>query len=139
MISDSGDICGSCSTDSTTEICANCGKEEGSLKSCATCKLVKYCNRKCQTVHRTQHKNECRRRAADLHDEKLFKDPPPLDDCPICFVQLPISRNTYKSCCGKVICKGCIHAVYNRDEEALCPFIEHQHLNNQMRIFSNSL
>ena len=40
-ISDKGSIFGSCN-DSTTEICANCGKEGGdSLKSCAGCKLVK--------------------------------------------------------------------------------------------------
>jgi predicted amidophosphoribosyltransferase len=39
-ISDKGSICGSCN-DSTTEICANCGKEGDSLKSCAGCKLVK--------------------------------------------------------------------------------------------------
>jgi len=122
-ISDRDGICGSCSDTTTMEICANCGKEGDSLKSCAARKLVKYCSRDCQASHRPQHKKECRRRVAELHyDESLFKQPPTLDDCPICFVQLPISRNTYKSCCGKVICKGCIHAVYNRDEEALCPF-----------------
>ena len=80
-ISDNNNICGSCSDNNTTEICAKCGKEGGSLKSCAACKLVKYCSRDCQIAHRSQHKKECRKRAADdLHDENLFKDPPSLND-----------------------------------------------------------
>ena len=29
-------------------VCANCGKEGDNLKSCAACKLVKYCSRDCQ-------------------------------------------------------------------------------------------
>ena len=43
--SDKGGICGSCTDNTTTEICANCGKEGDSLKSCAACMLVKYCSR----------------------------------------------------------------------------------------------
>jgi len=64
------------------EICANCGKEGGNLKSCTACNLVKYCNRECQIAHRSMHKKECRKRAAEVHDEKLFKQPPPPEDCP---------------------------------------------------------
>ena len=48
--------------------CANCGKGEESsidLKSCAACKLVKYCCRDCQIAHRPQHKKECKKRAAE--------------------------------------------------------------------------
>ena len=124
-ISDSGDICKSCSDTTNMEICANCGKEGDSLKSCAACKLVKYCSRDCQIAHRKLHKKECRKRVAELHDEKLFKDPPSLnDDCPICFLRLPTHTDgsRYKGCCGKVICSGCIYAVAKRDEDALCPF-----------------
>ena len=29
--------------------CSACGKESDSLKSCVACKLVKYCNRSCQS------------------------------------------------------------------------------------------
>ena len=66
---------------STTDniICANCGKGEEeitSLKACVACKIVKYCSRDCQKAHRPQHKKECRKRAAELHDEALFKQPP---------------------------------------------------------------
>lgn len=117
--SDNSNICGSCTDNTTTEICANCGKEGGSLKSCAACKLVKYCSRDCQFAHRPQHKKECRKRAAELRDERLFEEPPPPEDCPICFQRLPFlgTGRRYKSCCGKVICGGCIHAM-----KKICPF-----------------
>ena len=136
-ISDNIDICRPCTDSITTEICANCGKEGGSLKSCAACKLVKYCSRDCQIAHRAQHKKGCRRRAAELreeevkraaelHDEKLFKQPPSLyGDCPICFLQIPAFYlgSRYKSCCGKDICSGCIHAMQQLDGGiGLCPF-----------------
>ena len=97
------------------DICANCGKGEdinNKLKACMACKMFKYCNRECQIAHRPQHKKECRKRAADLHDEELFKQPPPLDDCPICFIRLPSleSGYRYQTCCGKMICGGCGYA-----------------------------
>ena len=66
--------------DNDVSVCANCGKEGTDLKSCTACKLVKYCNRDCQIAHRPQHKKECRKRVAELHDEKLFKQPPPEED-----------------------------------------------------------
>ena len=100
-------------------LCANCGKGEeagSSLKACTACKLVKYCNRECQIAHRPQHKKECKKRAKELHDEKLFKQPPPKEDCPICMIRLPIleSGRMFMACCGKMICIGCIHApVYD--------------------------
>ena len=116
--------------DNDTSVCANCGKEGDDLKSCMACKMVKYCNRECQIAHRPQHKKECRRRAAELHDEKLFKEPPSLHgDCPICLIQLPTfkSGRSYQSCCGKVICSGCYYApVYdnqgNKVGEKKCPY-----------------
>ena len=111
-------------------LCANCGKgEEASinLKSCAACMLVKYCSRDCQAAHRPQHKKECKRRAAELHDEKLFEQPPPEDDCPICMIRLPMleTGRTYMACCGKIICNGCMYAVQSRitkEEHDVCPF-----------------
>ena len=96
--------------------CAACGKEESGdaiLKSCTACKSVKYCNRDCQIAHRPQHKKACKKRAIELHDEALFKDPGPPDECPICFLPLPNipEQNIFESCCGKVMCNGCIHAM----------------------------
>jgi len=117
--------------DSNLSVCANCGKEDNNnLKSCTACKSVKYCNRECQISHRSQHKKECKKRAAELHDIELFKQPPnPYGDCPICFQQLPTLHTGWKymSCCGKEICSGCTYApVYdnqgNEVVERKCPF-----------------
>ena len=118
--------------DSTiTTTCANCGNGEessGYLKACTACKLVKYCNRECQIAHRPLHKKACKKRAAELHDEALFKEHPPTDDCPICLLPLSLiaSQAVFKSCCGKVICNGCIYAMREEARErgkiGLCAF-----------------
>ena len=96
-------------------ICANCGKGEessGDLKACTACKMVKYCNRDCQIAHRSQHKKACKKRATELYDKALFKEPPWEEDCPICFLPLPSADQvTFESCCGKYICDGCIYAM----------------------------
>jgi len=122
------DICGTCTDDTAEESCDNCGKE-GAKNTCNKCKMVKYCNAACKKKHKSKHKKACERRVAELRDIELFKQPPQKeDDCPICFIRLPLlgSGKKYKSCCGKVICSGCIHAVIIRDttETAvpLCPF-----------------
>jgi hypothetical protein len=71
--------------------CADCGKEGGvSLKACKSCMQVKYCNAECQKKHWPTHKKDCKLRAAELRDEALFKDPQPMEDCPICFLPMPI-------------------------------------------------
>jgi len=106
-------------------ICANCGKEGSDLKSCAACKLVKYCNRECQSVHRSKHKKQCKKRVAELHDEKLFTVPPQKEDCPICFLRMPslASSQIFMACCGKTICSGCFFASAKiRGDKEKCPF-----------------
>ena len=116
--------------DVSTSLCANCGKGEEAginLKACTACRLVKYCNRECQIAHRPQHKKACKKRAAELHDIELFKQPPPMEDCPICMVRLPTleSGTTYMVCCGKLMCCGCIHAFKSRSarrKDNICPF-----------------
>ena len=120
------------STADITSACANCGKgDEGcDLKICTACKMVKYCHRDCQIAHRPQHKKACKKRAAELHDEALFKEPPPqYGDCPICFLRSPTMHtgSRYMSCCGKIICSGCCHAdVYDNQGKIIadkkCPF-----------------
>ena len=118
------------STDNNDDICANCGKgEEGSIsmKKCGACKLEKYCSNDCQT-HHSQHKKECRNRAAELHDAALFRQTPPREDCPICFLRIPslYTGRRYETCCGKFICSGCIHAneIMRPDSHVIpiCPF-----------------
>ena len=106
--------------------CANCGKGEGcDLKKCSACKMVQYCSVDCQKAHRPQHKRDCKKRAAEIFDEALFKQPPLNlnEDCPICFLSLPslTTGRKYQSCCGKMICGGCVKAVL-MDIDAKCPF-----------------
>ena len=91
--------------------------------------MVKYCNAACKKKHRQKHKKACERRVAELHDEKLFKQLPPNEDCPICFLRLPTLEwgQTYMVCCSKIICSGCVHApVYddkgNEIDNQRCPF-----------------
>jgi len=120
--------------DNDVSVCASCGKEgSDNMNVCNKCKMVKYCNATCKKKHRSKHKKDCEeyvRLAAKLHDEKLFKRPPPLlEDCPICTIRLPSLHTglTYKSCCGKLICTGCILApVYdhqgNKVDNRKCPF-----------------
>ena len=114
--------------DNYDEVCAACGKGSGSLKTCTACKLVKYCGVDCQRAHRPKHKRECKRRAAELHDEALFKQPPSQDECPICLLQLPLDGNdcVYQSCCGHTICQGCVLASMEADDNS-CPFCRQPH------------
>ena len=70
------------------------------------------------------HKMECKKRAAELHDEALFKQSQPREDCDVCMIPLPLSptETSYQACCGKTICLGCMHGVYKGDERCICPF-----------------
>jgi predicted RNA-binding Zn-ribbon protein involved in translation (DUF1610 family) len=82
----------------TAHCCAECGEEEGgdvNHKTCKACMLVKYCNAACQRNHWKKHKKECKLQAAELRDKALFKDPPPKEDCSICFIPMPFRMN----CC----------------------------------------
>ena len=98
-----------------------------SLKACTACHMVKYCNRDCQISHRPQHKKECKKRVAELYDEKLFKEPPPPEECPICMSPMPyeMGENVFYSCCGKNICGGCVLAMMiskRKSGDSLCPY-----------------
>ena len=83
--------------------------------------------------------------ASSPSDEDLFNEPPQPEDCPICFLRLPTlyTGRRYKTCCGKVICSGCIHApVYDNNGnkvEKKCPFCRvpapktHEEVINQLK------
>ena len=117
--------------------CASCGKPENddiNLRKCTACHLVRYCGVKCQKEHRPKHKKECRKRAAELRDELLFKQPDSshLGDCPICFSPLSLDpeKSTMMPCCGKLICIGCDYSNQKREAaegriERTCPFCRH--------------
>ena len=106
--------------------CANCGQEgDGdNMNACNKCDLAKYCNAACKKKHRSKHKKACVKRVAELYDEKLFKDHPPPEDCPICFLPLPLDNRqvVFESCCGKMICSGCVYAMAEREGAELCAF-----------------
>lgn len=64
--------------------------------------------------------------------DKLFQDPPPREECPICMLPMPYTLNlfgvnvVYHPCCGKMICTGCMMAADNEKEKGklkeLCSF-----------------
>ncbi len=114
------------------EVCANCGKAEVDdvkLKKCA-CNLVKYCCVDCQKDHRPHHKEACKKRAAEIRDDNLFRQPDGthLGECSICCLPLPLdlSKSKFMACCSKVICRGCAHANKRREKEQglqhKCPY-----------------
>lgn len=106
--------------------CAACGKTDDVIKTCTACKLVKYCNKHCQRAHRCEHKNECMKVAAELHDEALFKPSAFPEECPFCMFPMPIkdSDEVFQQCCGEHICAGCGHQVYKDSGRKgwPCPF-----------------
>ena len=110
--------------------CASCGAAEGDdiqLKKCNGCYLVRYCSVTCQRNHRPKHKKACKKRAAELRDELLFKQPESsyMGDCPICCLPLPIDdedKTGFFPCCSKIICRGCVIANRNKGLQPACPF-----------------
>ena len=113
--------------------CASCGiarVDDITLKDCDGCDFVKYCSDECREDHRPQHKKECKKRAAELRDELLFKQPESshLGDCPICCLPLPIyvKLSTLMTCCSKRVCYGCNYANQKRQAarrlHPTCPF-----------------
>eukprot|EP00984_Skeletonema_dohrnii_P016304 scaffold7202_cov109-Skeletonema_dohrnii-CCMP3373.AAC.4 len=129
--------------------CAACGIAEDNnnkkLKTCTACKSVRYCSVACQKKHRPQHKRACKKRAAELHDEILFKQPESSNygDCPICLLPQPIdpTKSSMMTCCSKLICKGCNYANHlrHREEklEEKCPFCRHPLPNTDTDINRN--
>jgi TPR repeat protein len=115
----------SSNTNTDITICAACGKEGNSsdMNTCNKCKSVKYCNAACKKKHRSKHKKACERRVAELHDEQLFKEVE-REECPLCLQILPIENDavTFESCCGKLICNGCVYAMQMSEKVDLCAF-----------------
>ena len=70
-------------------------------------------------------------------DDKLFANPPPKEDCPICMVPMPFTtglcgvHTTYMPCCGKLLCYGCIMAAVEEMKKGnmkqLCAFCRIPH------------
>ena len=117
----------------SSSCCASCGIAECDdikLKECDGCDLVRYWSDECQQIHQSEHEEACKKRAAELRDELLFKQPESthMGDCPICSLPLPLvgKKSTLFLCCSKVVCNGCRYAHQKRQiEQRLqqsCPF-----------------
>ena len=118
--------------DKADKACASCGikggEDGGKLKRCSACKLV-LCSSACQKEHWSHHKQACKKRASELRDELLFKQPESshLGDCPVCCLPLPLdeSKSNLYVCCSKIVCNGCRYRHQKRSEEELleskCP------------------
>ena len=113
------------------DVCANCGREGGDgvrLKNCTACLLVKYCSVDCQKAHRKQHKGACKKRAAELKDERLYSQGHERSErefCPICTLPIPLPISDHSGffvCCMKSICNGCFMAARKRGLSDTCPF-----------------
>ena len=120
-------------SDDDKMLCASCGIagiDDIKLKDCGDCDLVRYCSDECQEDHWPQHEEECKQRAAELHDEILFKQPESshLGDCPLCCLPHPIDlqKSGLYTCCNKRVCDGCNFANRRRETERRleqkCPF-----------------
>ncbi|EJK63309.1 hypothetical protein THAOC_16037 [Thalassiosira oceanica] len=123
----------SCAPVPTAEACANCGKEGSDaikLKNCNACFLVKYCSVDCQKIHRKKHKGPCKKRAAELKDEKLYSqghERAELDFCPLCLLAIPFpvpeaDHAKFYVCCMKRVCNGCVFAALKCGLNKVCPF-----------------
>ena len=120
--------------DTMMSCCASCGIAEiddVKLKDCDGCDLVKYCCDECQGDHKSEHEEDCKKRAAELRDELLFKQPEGscYGDCPICCLPMPLDIKKSSMChsCSKVICFGCEYANMIREDgmrllNHSCPF-----------------
>mmetsp|Transcript_30410 Transcript_30410/g.51705 ORF Transcript_30410/g.51705 Transcript_30410/m.51705 type:complete len:297 (-) Transcript_30410:174-1064(-) len=134
-------------TDDIMMCCASCGiagVDDVKLKKCIACYLVKYCSIKCQREHRSQHKKECKKRAAELRDEILFKQPESSHhgDCPICFLPLSLDndKSSVMSCCSKIICDGCNEMRELEGKiQPKCPFCRHSPPKSQAEARKNNM
>ncbi len=116
--------------------CASCGITQcdgTKLMKCTACHLARYCSVACQKEHWPKHKRQCKKRAAELREERLFKQPESthFGDCPICCLPMSLdaSKSTTMMCCFTLVCRGCALANDQREIrdslERKCPFCRH--------------
>ncbi|EJK56223.1 hypothetical protein THAOC_23934, partial [Thalassiosira oceanica] len=123
--------------------CANCGRRSDTikLKNCNACFLVKYCSVDCQKIHRKQHKKACKKRAAELKDEKLYSQGhkrPESDFCPLCLlaISFPMEEHAmFRTCCMKMVCNGCCLAAAKIGLHDACPFCRSPEAKNDDEAF----
>ena len=102
------------------------------------------------SIGRSIKKNASLRVIAELRDEDLFKDPPPMEDCHICFLPMPDrilslpivnfaganqkadkAMEVYYSCCGKkTSTKGVYTPFFQSGNYDKCLFCNSDQLKN---------
>lgn len=89
---------------------------------------------------------------AELEDADVFSPLEERDDCPVCFVPLPLSdaEVTHMPCCGKIVCNACsdiqgVHKVEEFIEKTLLTNFDHPALKTEtafeaaaLKIINNS-
>jgi TPR repeat protein len=102
---------------------ASCGKAEVDdvkLKACAWLSvLVVALTLTVRKIIVCSTKRHARKRAAEIRDDRLFRQPDEshLGECPICCLPLPLKpkKGTFRmSCCCKRMCTGCVYANKKR-------------------------
>jgi len=60
---------------------------------------------------------------SNLSEDELFKRPE-REECPICFMPLSfeLDKNSFRVCCGKLLCQGCVYAIIQNEHSCPCPF-----------------
>jgi len=128
-------ICAACHTDLPKD---SYSKKQWKLdKYQRRCKVCTFDNREVQSIPKQDNNDQNTKEVVKsldsiclvdttelkISDEELFKQPPPYDDCPICFLTMPSLDSAYKyyTCCGKEVCSGCIHAN-GIGVDSNCPF-----------------
>ena len=130
-------LCAACHTDLPK---ANFSKKQWKVDdSQRRCKVCVADNRELQVQSQSTNNNEPERKKTKMDvvvstletmnitdddlivpvtDEELFKQPPPKEDCPVCFLSVPTlaTGQKYMSCCGQILCSGCMHAPVHDDK-----------------------
>ncbi len=103
---------------------ASCGKaqvDDVKLKACAWLSVIVALTLTVRKIIVCSTKRYARKRAAEIRDDRLFRQPDEsyLGECPICCLPLPLEmkKATLMSCCCKRICIGCDHANKQRERE----------------------
>ena len=130
--------------------CASCGEgmaeaDDIELKQCDGCNLVRYCSDACQQNHWPEHEATCKKRAAKLRDEILFRQPEciHLGDCPICCLPIPLdgTKSITYTCCCKTVCTGCVYSnkvhQWKETMHRTCPFCRRPSAKNEEEIKKN--
>jgi len=118
--SDDKEECGLCGWGQTSKMCTSCEQKIESCNNEVTSNTASNSSSGIDAVSDSLGRVDLSNGDDDkmaISDEKLFADPPPKEDCPICMLPMPHAEGicgvhtTYMPCCGKILCYGCVIAA----------------------------